>query len=336
MHAFFVFDIESEKCNLFSCFSTYTIIFNISNIFSDQNEFQKNIIPKNRQCQSAKTSNTHLINGNLLDMMTQILAYGFGVFNTCGFDAFSELVKSAYGKIDGFRNFINNNTIINDDLNYFNFISLYHKEGPSAKVYELRAKILCRLYEFTPASNNQELDCRIDLHGEVLPMLLTDAFDANQLHVCLPDCKGFEVETIVKTIPINFADPRFTGDSRKILKKAISILMNDTNEYTSQCPRDSKNVRSYCGWISEHFLAFSTYSIHEYPLIDIPPNLDVNGSRYELVGTTPHGSEHYKAYIKVSDSEWIIKDDVQKQVEIISGDSLLSTKTKITVLMYAR
>ena len=157
-------------------------------LLSDKTQQKASSVTHKDPC-SNTSATSFLENGNCIDPLLQISSNGVAVLNTCAFDAFSELITNAYHKNIGFRNFIDApNT--QEDLNYFNFISIYHKEGPSSKVYNVRAKILCSL--FTHRISHQRVDCKVNLHGELLPSLLDDVHDSKQLHVCELECKGKE------------------------------------------------------------------------------------------------------------------------------------------------
>lgn len=286
------------------------------------------------------TSNiaSFLKNGNLIDINFQISLNGFAVLNTCGFDSFSEIINTAYGTNMGFKNFIDaQKTNVQKDLDYLDFITLYHKQGPSAEVYRLRALILRSIFESRYSRKNKTVNCDSNVFDEVIPMILNSSFDSTQLHVCESGCRD---EYGRKSIPINFADARFTkGNLKNTLETAIAIFQGNqggSQTYRSHCPKTSSHIRHYTGTISQHYLSFSTYSEFKFSISIIPHTLTVNNLTYQVVGVVSHTPGHFKAYIKASENEWLIKDDMTENIKYIPFDSLKSTEAEITVLIYVR
>lgn len=205
---------------------------------------------------------------------------------------------------------------------------MYHDEGPSAPVYKRRAIILNSIYNH---SADNTINCWSNLSFDLISHLLNNNFDSIQTFHCSLGCQA--ITLFRKTIPLNLANSDNINDLKYLIERVLRSFVNGRNE---QCVSCFRNSRISNGQLSDTFLCFS--SIFTCPLDRVPENIETNDYTYDLVGVVEFTSNHYKAFLRLSNGEWELRDDMRdgNAVQIISKSSLSTLGVNVSLLLYVR
>lgn len=236
--------------------------------------------------------------------------------NTCAFDSTIEVFSNVFRNCQMFANYVLANKSTDDD-DFFNFLSIYCEEGPSGRVYNLRAKILCRIFQ--ERLGRGSLDCWSSI-PEILREIMKKVSPSVEFSTCSFCDSQFEpIERRSHSFSMREVEKQGWQQLEACLKRSLSIdgLECDVCNYNTFM---SKTVLSDCLCIDTTDI-FHNYYKPEIPrsvckLSDIPILIEAQSKTFILFGAIRFTFNHFIAVVRSPETNtWIQKDGLSKEIQ---------------------